>query len=250
VMLAAGTVAEKSALLAGDVKVKSSSFADSVSENAVVVKNKSVEVAENVKEKSVEVAGTVKKGAVAIAETMQGFLAPKTVKREGLLSKQVGTTWNLYYFELKEGTVYVLPAKGSEKAEFSITLDCINRAEPLDSLVTGKPNCFRVSLILKEKVAAVNNWSFFGVNFFSSNRVNNQEVDIVLEANDEDDMKGWVRELSSAANGVAFQDHLKKTGQGALKFAEATGVYTFVGTFAGLVGYRAGRKAADKVISP
>jgi len=49
---------------------------------------------------------------------------------------------------------------------------------------------------------------------------------------------------------LALQDHLKKTGEGALKFAEATGVYTFVGTLTGLVGYRAGRNVANHIISP
>jgi hypothetical protein len=41
-----------------------------------------------VKEKSVEVADSVKKGAMAVAENVQGRVAPKTVKREGYLSKQ------------------------------------------------------------------------------------------------------------------------------------------------------------------
>jgi len=249
------TRVRSSVLLAADsftegVKEKSSTFSDTVSENATVVKNKSIEVAENVKEKSVGVADSMKKGVVAVAENVQGILAPKTVKREGILAKQVnGNKWEDYYFVLRGGSVLVLPTQGAEKAEVSITLDCVSRAEPLDVLVTGRPFCFRVTLVLQEKTAVVNNWSFFGVNSFTSNRVYNQEIDIVLQAANEEDMKGWVRELYSTSSGLALQEHLKKTGQGAMRFAEATGVYTFVGTLTGLVGYRAGRNVANKIIT-
>ena len=125
----------------------------------------------------------------------------------------------------------------AEKEEFSIELDCIRRAEPVDTLVTGRPYCLRVTIVLVEKPSTVvNNWAFFNLNFckycsllfylFNSNvvypvishRVNNQELDILLkvykklgegrkkltliQANDEEEMKGWVRDLCSTSSGL------------------------------------------------
>jgi len=137
-----------------------------------------------VREKSVEVASSLKKGAVAMAENVQGHLAPKTVKREGYLAKQTnGIKWSEYYFVLQDGRMLVLPTQSAEKEEFSVDLDCIKRVEPVDMTVAGKLYCFRVTIVLLEKPSTVvNNWSFFGVNFFMSHRVNNQELDILLKA--------------------------------------------------------------------
>lgn len=50
-----------------------------------------------VKEKSSEVADSMKKGAVAVAENVQGRIAPKTVKREGYLTKQGRLQLNTYF---------------------------------------------------------------------------------------------------------------------------------------------------------
>jgi len=41
-------------------------------------------------------------------------------------------------------------------------------------------------------------------------------------------MKGWVRELSSTSSGLAIQDQLKKTGEGAMKLVDPTGLSSFV----------------------
>jgi len=235
VLLAVDSVKETSLTLVETVKEKSAtisleSISDSIVENATIVKTKSFEVAENVKEKSVEVADTMKKGAVAVAENVQGRLAPKTVKREGYLAKQVnGNKWTEYYFVLQDGCVQVLATQNAEKEEFSVELDCIKRADPVDVIVTGTPHCLRVTITLLDKPSTVvNNWAFFGVNFFVSHRVNNQELDIILKATDEEEMRGWVRELTSTSSGLAIQDQLKKTGEGAMRLAETTGLSSFM----------------------
>jgi len=245
VVLAAENVKEKSSNLAENMKEKSSNLAESVSENAATMKTKSIEVAENVKDRTILAAGSAKKGAVAAAETMQGFLAPRTAKKEGFLLKQVGGNWIEYYFILKEGNIYVLPMKDAEKAEFIISLECVKKVEPLDSLVTGKPNCFSVVVSLRSGATTVNNWAFFGANVITITKVNNQEVNLMLQAHDEDEMSGWLREFSSITNGLAFQENVKNTGKMAWGIVQST----FVGTAAGLVGFRAGRKVANKIIT-
>lgn len=71
------------------VKEKSSTVAESVRNSAVVSEVK--KGAEGVMNSMV--VSEVKKGAVVVAESVQGRVAPKSVKREGFLSKQ-GTNNN------------------------------------------------------------------------------------------------------------------------------------------------------------
>lgn len=242
---AADTVKTTSLQLAEDVKEKSGAFSDSLAENAAVVKSKSLELAENMKEKTSEVADSIQKGAVAVAENVQGRIAPKTVKREGYLAKQVnGNKWIEYYFDLRDGTVSVLTTQTATTPELTIGLDTIMRAEALDVVVTGKPYCFRVSLKLVDRPdTVVNNWSFFGSNLFTSNKVNNQEIDLILQATNEDEMRGWVRELYSTSSGLSMQEQVKKTGEGA-----SARVYSLVESFTSMVGISA--SAGDSESTP
>jgi len=235
---AADTVKTTSLQLAEDVKEKSKPITDSIVENATVVKSKSIEFVGTVAEKSSEVADSVKKGAVAVAENVQGRVAPRTVKREGYLTKQVdGNKWIEYYFSIRDGTLQVLKSQSAEVTEISIALECIQRTEPLDSLVTnGKPFCFRIIIKLFDRNdTMINNWSFFGSNLFTSNKVNNQEIDVVVQAISEDEMNGWVRELNSTASGLIIQEQAKKTGEGALKLASAARSISFIDKLTSLV---------------
>lgn len=248
---AAETVKVTSLQLAEDVKEKSKPLTDSIAENADVVKNKSLELAGTVKEKSSEMADSVMKGAVAVAENVQGRIAPKTVKREGFLAKQVnGSKWIEYYFSIRDGYMQVHPTKDGAEPELSVALDCIQRSEPLDIVVTGKPYCFRVILkLIDREDTIVNNWSFIGTNTFSSNKVNNQEVDVILQATTEDEMNGWVRELYSTSSGLAMQDQVIKTGSG-VKTAATTTAYSFMGTLSNFVGYRSEAEVQEENNTP
>jgi len=176
---------------------------------------------------------------------IKGRVVPSSVKREGFISKYDDQTWTDYYFVLREGHVHALTHPEAPKADVSLPLTSVKKIERLDPLTTGRSFSFKTKLFITDSATAqISTVAFFGMSVASTETVVGREIDLIFSLPTEQEMDDWIRDLSSATTGQAIRDHLKNTGEGAMRLMETT----FVGTAAFTVARRAGLRLANKII--
>jgi hypothetical protein len=141
--------------------------------------------------------------------------------------------WRTYYFVLRNGTVYILQSADSVKSDFHFSIVQITEVKVLDSLLTGKPHSFQITLNheMEEDESQSENTRTIVVNFLGQPIYETQmqshscncKYTIVLSAPSQAEQESWVRELSSCTSGIKIRDNLAEFGQNSIRFGGKVG---------------------------
>jgi hypothetical protein len=171
--------------------------------------------------------------------------------------------WRSYYFVLRTGSVYILPYENSPKSDFHFTLEQITEVKELDSLLTGQPHSFQITIYYEmdpqeyeseyTRTVIVN---FLGQPIYTTETSQpihccDCKYTLVLSANSQVEQESWVRELSSAASGVKLRDKAGELGESALGFGKSAlglGVKVGVSTLAVVAASNMGARAGNRVV--